>query len=177
MCAARLPYRLKQVAQYGRSTSEAPIIPEDARALLSPPMLHQFRILSHADQQHLLNVYSWLKNHGADEDTLAAGLIHDVGKACAKCRITIVDRALHVMLNRIAPGTYQSYFAKMDSAPAYLRGLHRLANHPARGALAAEQAGYNERVISLIRHHESGGDGNDPGLKLLREADTKAGAC
>jgi hypothetical protein len=150
-----------------------PDIPADARALLNEPMLQQFQILPAGDQRHLLRVYRYLNAHGADEDTLTAGLIHDVGKACRACRITLLDRTLHVLLRRFTPGPY-AWFACLEEPPAPLRGLHRLSNHPVRGARSAELAGYNPRVCSLVRDHESGGDPNDPGLRILRQADESA---
>lgn len=136
-------------------------------------MLHQFRILPVADQIHLLRVHAWLSDAEADEDTITAGLIHDVGKACAKCRITLLDRTLHVIFTKGAPGPYRR-FAAMETAPGWIRGLHRLANHAERGALAASQAGYSDRVIDLVRHHEAGGGSNDVQLRLLRKADDSA---
>lgn len=174
MCAIRVPYRLQQVRAYKRSdNSEPPKLPADALQRLSEPMAHQFRLLSTNDQTHLLRVYTWLLEHNADEDTVTAGLIHDVGKACAKCRITLIDRGLHVILTRFAGPIYQK-FARLETAPDVVRGLHRLANHAERGALAATQAGYNNRVVELIQFHESGGDRQDEQLRLLRQADDAA---
>lgn len=171
----RLPYRLHQVARIatGAKTRE-PELPADAANRLTEPMLHQFRVLPAVDQHHLLRTYTLLMEKGADDDTITAGLIHDVGKACAKCRIAVVDRGLHVILSRIAPWPYHR-FAAIEVAPAWVRGLHRLANHAGRGALAASQAGYNERVIELVRYHESGGSRDDKQLQLLRVADHVAG--
>jgi hypothetical protein len=172
-----LPYRVRQTLYYtqaGRSTP--PVLPEEALALLNEPMLHQFRILHPADQRHLLHVYRYLVVRGASRDTTTAGLIHDVGKGCMKCRITVVDRGLHVLLSHLVPGPYR-LFATRESVPGRLRGLHRLASHPARGALAAEQAGYGPVVSRLIRDHEHGGDPEDLELHLLREADEHADAA
>lgn len=169
--ALRLPYRLQQAAMVFPSNQEtAPDLPADAERRLTPPMLHQFRILPVADQRHLLRVYARLVEMEADEDTITAGLIHDVGKACAKCHITVIDRGLHVLLRRLAPWPYRK-FAAIDTAPAMVRSLHRLANHAERGALAAQQAGYNDRVMYLVSHHEGGGDPADEQLQMLRDAD------
>jgi hypothetical protein len=171
----QLPYRVRQVIYYLRADRQSPpeLTPE-VYALLTEPMTQQFRILSPGDQRHLLRVYRYLKACGAQKDTVTAGLIHDVGKGCMKCNITVVDRCAHVFLNRVMPGPYR-LFAARETAPEALRSIHRLANHASRGALAAKQAGYNERVCWLIRHHESGGDPTDPELRLLRAADDMAG--
>lgn len=172
--ALPLPYRIKQVIHMATSTNDsAPELPADAVSRLTEQMLHQFRILPVADQQHLLRVYQLLVQASADDNVITAGLIHDVGKACAKCRITVLDRGLHVILRRIAPSPYRR-FAAMHSSPAWTRGLHRLANHAERGALAASQAGYNDDVINLVRHHESGGNRHDSRLEMLRRADNEA---
>lgn len=174
MILALLPYRLQQVFAYTRSEAGTdPVLPQEALERLTAPMEHQFRILGTSDQEHLLRVYRTLVELDADEDTITAGLIHDVGKACAKCRITILDRGLHVILSRFAGPLYRR-FAAIEAAPAPVRGLHRLANHAERGALAASQAGYNDRIVYLVRYHESGGDPHDKQLQLLRKADDMA---
>lgn len=172
MGSIHLPYRLRQVVHH-QVRHEDIVLPEDAKNRLTPPMEHQFRILSPADQKHLVNVYVQLVKMNADDDTVTAGLIHDVGKACAKCRITVVDRGLHVILSRFAGPLYRR-FAKIEVAPEFARGLHRLANHAERGALAATQAGYNDRVAELIRYHESSGSRDDAQLRMLRYADDTA---
>lgn len=174
MCALRLPYRLQQVSTYaGANRADAPALPTDALERLNEPMKHQFHILGTQDQLHLIRVYTWLLERGADNDTITAGLIHDVGKACAKCRITVFDRGLHVIFSRFAGPIYRR-FASIETAPERVRGLHRLANHAERGALAATQAGYNDRVVELIRFHESGGSKSDAQLQMLRQADDMA---
>lgn len=173
----KLPYRIQQVMYY-RSAGEKnpPTLPRDARERLTDHMAAQFSLLSLGDQHHLLRVYDVLKATGAEDDTLTAGLIHDVGKACRKCTITILDRSLHVLCNRLLFRSY-TRFASLDQPPERLLGLHCLANHAERGASAAAQAGYNDRICWLIRHHEKRQhpSGTDPELLLLREADDFAG--
>lgn len=172
----RIRYRVRQVLSHLRANRSAhPALPAEAMSLLNEPMLHQFRTLQPGDQRHLLNVYHFLIDRGAQPDTVTAGLIHDVGKGCMKCRITVLDRTAHVLLSRFLPGPYRA-FAGRDDAPERLRGLHRLASHPRRGAIAAQQAGYNERICDLILHHEQGGDSADEELMLLRRADDEADA-
>lgn len=171
----RLPYRVRQVLYYTRADKhEPPEIPADIRRHLNEIMELQFRILSTGDQQHLIAVYRELARRGADEDTRIAGLLHDIGKACRKCNITTLDRCVHVFCTRFVPGPYR-LFARLDQAPGWARGVHRLATHASRGAEAARQAGYSERIQWLIRNHERS-DLEDPQLCLLREADDLAGA-
>jgi hypothetical protein len=172
----RVLHRVRQAISYWRANrSDPPVLPPDALAILNEPMLHQFRILQPGDQRHLINVYRYLVNAGADQDTVIAGLIHDVGKGCMKCRITLLDRTLDVILDALAPGLYRRFGAQ-DDAPAALRGLHRLASHARRGALAAAQAGYNPRICELILHHDDKTAGNDSSLDLLLRADDEADA-
>lgn len=167
-------YRVGQALYYLTSRSGSSLsLPPEAAALLNEPMFQQFRILPAGDQRHLLRVYRYLRSHEADVNTLTAGLIHDVGKACRTCRITLLDRTMHVLLGRYLPGPY-AWFAGREEPWRILTGLHRLANHAHRGARAAGLAGYNPRVCSLVRDHESGGDPEDDGLRLLRLADSSA---
>jgi hypothetical protein len=172
----RIFYRLQQTFSYLRNARRpAPALPPRADALLLPPMRAQFLMLPSGDQRHLLRVYHYLEAHGANVDTLTAGLIHDVGKACRRCRVTVAHRAAHVLCTRFARGPYRR-FAAMENAPDPLRTMHILATHARRGARAAAQAGYNPRVCQLVRDHETGGDPDDAGLRLLRQADARAGA-
>lgn len=172
----KLPPRVRQLIYYARAErKQPPVLPADVLARLTEPMGIQFRILSPADQRHLLRVFRYLKMHGAEEDTAIAGLLHDVGKGCRKCDIGLVDRCAHVLLNRVIRRPYRM-FARMEAPPHRLLGLHRLANHAERGALAARQAGYSERVSWLIEHHETGGGPTDTELQLLRRADDLAAA-
>lgn len=171
----KLPYRVRQVIYYTRTDrQEPPSLPPDVRPLLNDAMESQFRLLSSGDQRHLLRVYRYLKAHDAAADTITAGLLHDVGKACRKCRINVIDRCLHVFCKRFLPAPYR-LFASSDAPAGFLLGVHRLANHAQRGAEAARQAGYNDRVQWLIEHHESGGDPDDVELRILRYADDNAG--
>lgn len=167
-------YRVRQVFYYTRvDRLEPPSLLADVSGRLTEVMEIQFRILSTGDQRHLLRVYHFLKAHDAEPDTITAGLIHDVGKACRKCNINVIHRTLHVFCSRFLRTPY-SAFARLESPPRKLLGLHRLANHAHRGSVVASQAGYNERVQWLIEHHEPGDANQDPQLRLLRIADDTA---
>lgn len=171
----KLPSRLQQVLYYtSADRHDVPFLPVDVRARLTNQMAAQFAMLSSGDQHHLLRVYAFLKHAEAQDETITAGLIHDVGKACGRCTITIFDRGLHVVCSRIIPGLYDR-FASISDPPERLLGVHRLANHARRGASAAAQCGYNDRICWLVLHHEARGSSiemeADPELNLLREAD------
>ncbi len=166
--------RLRQAVTFARpNAGHPPVLPADADARLTEQMHAQFRILSNADQRHLLAVYEYLRASEADDDTVTAGLIHDVGKACRRCSHNVAQRTAHVMLNRILPVPYRR-FAAMEHVPDALWSMQVLANHAERGAKAAAQQGYSDRVCELIRTHESGGRDDDPALRLLRDADDRA---
>lgn len=163
-------YRVQQVRRMLGANVSEPVLPPDAQRRLTEAILQQFRILPAVDQQHLVAVYHRLIHVGAEDETITAGLLHDIGKACANCNITIFDRSLHVILRNLASGPYAK-FAAMESPPPFARALYVLANHARRGAIALEQQGYADRVIELVRNHEQGGRAGDTQLKLLREAD------
>lgn len=166
--------RLRQAVTFTRpNAGDPPPVPVDADARLTDAMRMQFRILSNADQRHLLAVYTSLREQGADDDTVTAGLIHDVGKACRRCSHNVAQRTAHVLLNRFLPRPYRR-FAAMVHVPEILWSMQVLANHAERGAKAAGQQGYPPRVCDLVRTHESGGDADDRELRLLREADDRA---
>lgn len=166
--------RLRQALIFARpNAGRPPELPPDADARLTEQMRVQFRILSNADQRHLLAVYDYLRARDADDDLITAGLIHDVGKACRRCSHNVPQRTAHVLLSRFIPGAYRR-FAAMEHVPDTLWSMQVLANHAERGAKAAAQQGYSARVCDLIRSHESGGQAEDSDLLLLREADDRA---
>jgi hypothetical protein len=167
--------RINQVRTFLRAARQGPPdLPADARARLRPGMEAQFRALGPGDQHHLLRVYRYLVAHGADEETVTAGLLHDVGKACRACNITIAHRAMHVFLTRLLPGPYRKVIGR-ESGPGWTKELRLLAHHPRRGAEAARMAGYDPEIVRLVADHEQVPGPADTRLALLREADTLAG--
>jgi hypothetical protein len=124
-----------------------------AAAILPPAALALFRQMSPADRAHSLRVHQWLLDQGCDQrDLLAAGLIHDCGKAAA--RLAVWQRTLKVLLKKLAPGLWRRLSA--PAAPDSWRyPFYILAEHARIGAEWAEAAGCSELTCWLIAHHES----------------------
>ena len=143
-------------------------------ATLTPAQAEAFRALPAHDQAHLLRVYRRLRERGVtDPDLLAAGLLHDVGKACGGSRVRLVDRVGRVVLGKVAPGLLRR-LARLP-ARGRRRGLALAVHHPALGAERAAALGCSPRVCWLIAHHEDGDAMGDRALATLAEADRAAG--
>ncbi len=137
-----------------------------AAEALSPAALALFRRMSNADRAHSLRVYRWLlEHHYEQEDLLAAGLIHDCGKAAA--RLAVWQRTLKVLFRKLAPGWWRALSAPASSDhwryPFYI-----LAEHARIGAEWAEAAGCSELTCWLIAHHETDLPCHHPRYELLR---------
>ena len=124
-----------------------------AAAVLSPAALALFRQMSAADRAHSLRVYQWLLARGYDQrELLAAGLIHDCGKAAA--RLAVWQRTLKVLLRKLAPGLWRRLSA--PAAPDVWRyPFYILAEHARIGAEWAEEAGCPVLTCWLIANHEN----------------------
>jgi putative nucleotidyltransferase with HDIG domain len=122
----------------------------------------RYAISSGADERHAMRTAEVLRALGADEDLIAAGLLHDI----AKPRETrLWHRVVGVLLERLAP-RMRERIARGDGVFA------RYLDHPRRGSEEARQRGASERVVRLIaRHHERPADADE---RLLQRADREA---
>jgi len=122
----------------------------------------RFVVAQEGDARHAERTAAVLRELGADEELILAGLLHDRGKP-ADTRLW--HRVAGVLLARLAPGL-RGRIANGDSMFA------RYLDHARRGAAQAQIEGRSARVVSLIaRHHEPPRDADE---RLLARADREA---
>jgi putative nucleotidyltransferase with HDIG domain len=122
----------------------------------------RFVVAQEGDARHAERTAAVLRELGADEDLILAGLLHDRGKP-AQTRLW--HRIAGVLLGRLAPRV-RDRLARGESTFA------RYLDHARRGAAQAEIEGRPARVVRLIaRHHEPPRDADE---RLLARADREA---
>jgi putative nucleotidyltransferase with HDIG domain len=122
----------------------------------------RFVVAQEADARHAERTAAVLRELGADEELILAGLLHDRGKPA---RTRLWHRVAGVLLARLAPSV-RGRLASGDSTFA------RYLDHARRGAAQAENEGRSERVVRLIaRHHDAPRDADE---RLLARADREA---
>ena len=122
----------------------------------------RFVVAQEGDARHAERTAALLRELGADEELILAGLLHDRGKP-AKTRLW--HRIAGVLLGRLAPGLRER-IARGESTFA------RYLDHARRGAAQAEIEGRPARIVRLIaRHHEPPRDADE---RLLARADREA---
>ena len=122
----------------------------------------RFVVAQEGDARHAERTAAVLRDLGADEELILAGLLHDRGKP-AQTRLW--HRIAGVLLGAVAPRVRER-FARGESTFA------RYLDHARRGAAQARLEGRSERVVRLIaRHHEPPRDADE---RLLARADREA---
>jgi putative nucleotidyltransferase with HDIG domain len=122
----------------------------------------RFVVAQEGDTRHAERTAELLRELGADEELILAGLLHDRGKP-AQTRLW--HRIAGVLLGRIAPRV-RDRLARGESTFA------RYLDHARRGAAQAEIEGRPARVVRLIaRHHDAPRDADE---RLLARADREA---
>lgn len=98
-----------------------------------------------ADERHARRTADALRRMGADEEVVAAGLLHDIAKP-GETRLW--HRVVAVLLEALAPRV-RARLAQGEGTFA------RYLDHARRSAEEARRRGASERVVRLIaRHHE-----------------------
>lgn len=165
-----LVYRLWQV--YQQLGSAPPLNTKEhfeVASRLPASALPLFQSMSHADQRHALRVCRGLQARGcADEDMLAAALLHDVGKA--EGRVPFWTRPVIVLGKRCAPRLLARLAAyPRHGQPRWRRSLGGAWWHAEIGADLAAQAGLSKLAVLYIRtHHQAHGPAAE--LHLVDEA-------
>jgi putative nucleotidyltransferase with HDIG domain len=122
----------------------------------------RFLVAQEGDARHAERTAEVLRELGADEELILAGLLHDRGKPVAT---RLWHRVAGVLLARVAPRV-RDRIAHGESTFA------RYLDHARRGAAQAEIEGRPSRVVRLIaRHHEPPRDADE---RLLARADREA---
>jgi putative nucleotidyltransferase with HDIG domain len=114
-----------------------------------------------ADDRHATETARILRRHGADEELVVAGLLHDAAKPA---NTLLWHRVVGVLLE-FTPRV-RAKLARGDSTFA------RYLDHARRGAGLAREDGASERVVRLIaRHHQRPVTDDE---RLLARADREA---
>jgi putative nucleotidyltransferase with HDIG domain len=138
-----------------------------AREILSPDLFALFSRMMPFEQAHAVRVMEKLAEAGhQDADLMTVALLHDVGKVEHPLRP--LERGLGVLVKNFLPEIYRKLGA---GEPGGLRtGIVVAVQHANWGADLAAQAGANQRVVWLIRHHDADlGQLSGVDLSLLRE--------
>lgn len=143
---ARARYRVFQFT-HGLRPFLAPHEVEAARARLSPA---EFTLFLHAearDRRHSFDLFEALRAEGADDASLTAALVHDVGKG----PLRTWHRVAFVLLRALAPGLADRVAAERGAE--WRQALWRLRHHAALGADLLKVAGSAPRVVELVHRH------------------------
>ena len=114
-----------------------------------------------ADDRHATETARILRQLGADEELVVAGILHDAAKPA---NTLLWHRVVGVLLD-FTPRV-RSQLARGDSTFA------RYLDHARRGAELARDAGASERVVRLIARHHQRAYSEDE--RLLARADREA---
>ncbi|MGH2549105.1 MAG: hypothetical protein ACRDHN_06935 [Thermomicrobiales bacterium] len=143
---------------------------EVARRWLSDEQHAAFLSLPVHDRAHLVRVARALVASGtATDDLVIAGLLHDIGKVDGKHHVRLIDRALKVCLERVAPRLLDRLANQTKTVPLCAR-LVLAVHHPEIGSERARLLGCTERTCWLIKNHDNLALA-DPDLHHLIEVD------
>ena len=180
---AAYTYRVRQFAQAVGAwfqTEEA----EDGMVTSSLPSgaVTLFRAMPRNDRRHALRVVRALEARGrAEQDLVAAALLHDVGKSGRQPgtgrksgRVRLWHRVATVLMRVVWPGLLER-IGRDSRLGSWRYPFYVQLHHAVIGALLAEQAGCSSRTADLIRRHEDQeAVAGDPLLAALQKADNQS---
>jgi hypothetical protein len=152
----RTAYRIRQFLGGFRATVTPEEMQEAAR-ILPPAANDLFRRMPADARRHSLNVLHSLQAQGeVGNDLAAAALLHDAGKLAADdagAPITLWKRGPLVLLEALAPRKMER-LASADPATGWRYAVHVHCEHPAIGALWAQECGCSPLTCRLIAAHQ-----------------------
>jgi putative nucleotidyltransferase with HDIG domain len=122
----------------------------------------RYALSSGADDRHATRTAERLRALGADEELIAAGLLHDIAKPT---ETRLWHRIAGVLLERFAPRLRRRLTRASGTLGRYL-------DHARLGAEEAQRRGASERVIGLIARHHDRPESEDE--RMLHRADREA---
>ncbi len=111
-----------------------------------------FEKMDKTDQKHAIAVLQTIRNWGElNSSLLQAALLHDVGKSLGQ---PLFHRVLIVLLATFMPKILHKFGNASLNCVAWRRPFVIHAKHHEIGATWAREAGCDELVVCLIRHHQ-----------------------
>jgi len=180
---AATAYRVRQFLQAVGAWFQTEEADEGAvSGALPPEAAALFRGMPRHDRRHALRVVRALRAGGrAEQDLVAAALLHDVAKSGRQPgtgrragRVRLWHRVATVLVRAARPDLLERI--GRDSSPGSWRyPFYVQLHHATIGALLAEQAGCSSRTADLIRRHQdAAADDGDLLLNALQEADSQS---
>lgn len=167
----------RRVLQLARALRTLPLNEAEivyVRDLLNERQAALYFALVPSEQRHALNVCQTLLKggFGYDRELLQAALLHDLGKRdfATNRHVPVWGKVISVALEKIGGPNLVARLAK--PAPQSWRYIfHLQAEHEARGATLAREAGSSPKVIALIGDYQSLYRQGDPAALALQWAD------
>lgn len=145
-----ISYRARQFFQ-ALNAGPSPVELDQARAILSPELMHLFLRMGASDQAHSIQVMQKLReDSNSHPELLSAALLHDVGKCLYPLHVW--ERVMIVLAKAFFPEQARRWGS--GEAHGWKRAFVVAEQHPAWGAELAEQAGASPITIQLIRRHQ-----------------------
>lgn len=129
-----------------------------------------FTALAPHDQRHLTAVHAACFTAGLSTDMATAGLLHAIGRcSLSGRRVTLVDRTLRVLMERLSPRLPRWVARRPGTGPTL--GLAMAIDHADRGASRLSALGWPASIVLAVREHESDdAEGDRAALRRIDDA-------